>query len=262
MHLARSIGPWPMILANMKSAIGVDLARLQCRRRIGHLQLGRSDIGLLEAVAAPVAVGELVERRHAAAGSPALDESGSRFRGRARISRRLAPSGIWLSILRPSPAQPWHAWQLPFWRNSRAPAAISAGSGACACAAEPNSNAPVTAMMATDRLAFQRAVHRGTHGQADRVCNPRAKSRGVESPFRDWETLAAATATGTVRNHAICRCAAAGPVLLVVGHRRRGAAARHRLGPQARAAGLRAARARPVSRLRLRLERRRRRAGN
>src|SRR6476659_3251239 len=64
-------------------------------------------------------------------------------------SRRLAPSGIWLSSLRPSPAQP-----LPFWRNSRAPAAISAGSGACACAAEPNSNAPVTAMMATDRLRF------------------------------------------------------------------------------------------------------------
>src|ERR1700710_85106 len=42
---------------------GVDLARLQCRRRIGHLQLGRSDVGLLEAVAAPVAVSELVERR-------------------------------------------------------------------------------------------------------------------------------------------------------------------------------------------------------
>src|SRR3954453_9216534 len=102
-------------------------------------------------------------------------------------SRRLAPSGIWLSSLRPSPAQPWHAWQLPFWRNSRAPAAISAGSGACACAAEPNSNAPVTAMTATDRLGFSALFMRVTHGQADRVCNPRAKSRGVESPFRDWE---------------------------------------------------------------------------
>ena len=116
--------------------------------------------------------------------------------------------------------------------------------------------APVTATTATDRLAFQRAVHWSTHGQADRVCNPRAKSRGVESPFRDWETLAAATAAGTVRNHAHLplRCCWA----CSAGRRRprRGAAARHRLGPQARRAGRGAARARAVPRLRLRLERR------
>src|SRR5438876_577449 len=46
-------------------------------------------------------------------------------------SRRLVPSGIWLSIWRPSPAQPWQAWQFPFCLNSRMPATMSAGSFAC-----------------------------------------------------------------------------------------------------------------------------------
>src|SRR5882762_3047202 len=68
------------------------------------------------------------------------------------ISRRLAPSGIWLSILRPSPAQPWQAWQLPFCRKSWRPAVIS--SADCANATELAASAAATASAARHALTI------------------------------------------------------------------------------------------------------------
>src|SRR5437763_3145005 len=56
-------------------------------------------------------------------------------RSKSRV-RRLAPSGIWLSVLRPSPPQPWQAWQLPLSMNNCMPSRMSAALGACARAAE------------------------------------------------------------------------------------------------------------------------------
>src|SRR5260370_42288855 len=55
-----------------------------------------------------------------------------------------APSGIWASILRPSPAQPWQAWQLAFCPNSLPPSVISDGSSASAHATEPETRANST----------------------------------------------------------------------------------------------------------------------
>src|SRR5437899_5232109 len=72
------------------------------------------------------------------------------------ISRRLAPSGIWLSILRPSPAHPWQDWQLPFCRNSWRPAAMS--SGDCAYATGPLASPATTASVASPPLTKPRPV--------------------------------------------------------------------------------------------------------
>src|SRR5262245_54900525 len=66
------------------------------------------------------------------------------------ISRKFAPSGIWLSILRPSPAHPWQDWQLPFCRNSWRPAAMS--SGDCAYATGPLASPASTAKVASPPL--------------------------------------------------------------------------------------------------------------
>src|SRR5436305_2675765 len=68
------------------------------------------------------------------------------------ISRKFAPSGIWLSILRPSPAQPWQAWQLPFCRKSWRPAARS--SADCAKATELAASAAATASAASPALTI------------------------------------------------------------------------------------------------------------
>ena len=43
-----------------------------------------------------------------------LDKVRIRLSRSRAVSRRLGLSGIWLSALRPSAAQPWHAWQSPF----------------------------------------------------------------------------------------------------------------------------------------------------
>src|SRR5215468_10050010 len=51
----------------------VNFPILQGGRRIRHALPGLSQVGLLEAVAAAVAVCELVERRHASAGQAAFD---------------------------------------------------------------------------------------------------------------------------------------------------------------------------------------------
>ena len=50
-----------------------DLDRGQRRGRVGQRQLPRPQVRLLQPVAAPVAIGEAVERRHAGAGAAALD---------------------------------------------------------------------------------------------------------------------------------------------------------------------------------------------
>src|SRR5258706_14000273 len=78
------------------------------------------------------------------------------------VSRRLAPSGIWVSILRPSPAQPWQAWQLAFFRNSLPPSAISDGSAACAHAIEPESRAN-SALARDERSALLSLDDGGTY---------------------------------------------------------------------------------------------------
>ena len=158
-------------------------------------------------------------------------------------SRRLAPSGIWLSSLRPSPAQPWQAWQLPFCRNNRAPAAISAGSGICAWAIGASSSA-ATAATITGRPCLNASPNGYLTHLPICLRDPRAKSGRLELRFRGRGGLAAATAVATVSGHAIRRRAGAGPDLLVVGRRCRRAAARNRLGPQARPAGVRPACAR------------------
>src|SRR5207245_7047016 len=49
----------------------LDLARLESGRRIGQARTTRLQVGLLHAVAAPVAVGELVEGGHAPSRAPA-----------------------------------------------------------------------------------------------------------------------------------------------------------------------------------------------
>src|SRR6516165_9520426 len=51
----------------------IDFALDQCGGRVGHGQTSRSEIGLPETVAAPVAVTETVERRHAGPGTATFD---------------------------------------------------------------------------------------------------------------------------------------------------------------------------------------------
>ena len=73
----------------------IDLARLQRRRRIGHARRIRLQIGLRLAVAAAVAVGELVERRHLRVEPSALDrhdEAGA-SRASSRAGSRRPASG-------------------------------------------------------------------------------------------------------------------------------------------------------------------------
>src|SRR5580704_8174831 len=76
-------------LAEQKVGDQVDLALLQRRRRIGHARRKRLELFLLHAVATPVAVGELVESRHARAWPSALD----RHRQTVAIELRLAQVG-------------------------------------------------------------------------------------------------------------------------------------------------------------------------
>src|SRR5258708_9303720 len=109
----------------------LDFPVLQGRRRVGHTLAGLSQIGLLEAVATAVVYANLSNGGMPVPGRPHLMVMIRAARSR-RVSRRLAPSGICVSILRPSPAQPWQDWQLPFCRNRRAPSAISLASGAWA----------------------------------------------------------------------------------------------------------------------------------
>src|SRR5262245_29052603 len=72
------------------------------------------------------------------------------------VVRRFAPSGICVSILRPSPAHPWQAWQSPFCRKIRMPAATSSGAGAWAC--PPCSTIAAAANATARRAATRQAV--------------------------------------------------------------------------------------------------------
>src|SRR5258708_1510909 len=98
------------------------------------------------------------------------------------VSRRFAPSGIWLSILRPSPAQPWHAWQFPFCRKSLMPSATSAAPGSCACTLDATSSpmtsatpaSGLTAPPAQKRVKPRRIVHEDLLADA-RVGRPQRK---------------------------------------------------------------------------------------
>jgi hypothetical protein len=74
-------------------------------------------------------------------------------RSRSRV-RRLAPSGIWLSILRPSPAQPWQAEQFALSMNNSIPSRISAGACARAAGAAMTIMAKAAAANAAARRAF------------------------------------------------------------------------------------------------------------
>src|SRR5271154_4972980 len=51
----------------------LDFPVLQGFRRVAHALAGLCEVGFLEAVAAAIAVRELVERRHSGAGQAALD---------------------------------------------------------------------------------------------------------------------------------------------------------------------------------------------
>src|SRR5437879_6061512 len=95
------------------------------------------------------------------------------------VSRRFAPSGIWLSILRPSPAQPWHAWQFPFCRKSLMPSAMSDASGACARAAWASCNATSNTRAAptgprSERVKPRRIVHEDLLADS-RIARPHRK---------------------------------------------------------------------------------------
>src|SRR3954447_11600424 len=113
-------------------------------------------------------------------GRPHLIVCASRSRF-SLVSRRFEPSGIWLSILRPSAAQPWHAWQSPFCRYKRMPSAISPASGACARASGTSRAAsgattppPVTdAMSTTTTTAINDSAMRMENLAAEIVTVPR-----------------------------------------------------------------------------------------
>src|SRR5262245_16237158 len=77
-----------------------------------------------------------------------------------RVVRRLAPSGICVSIFRPSPAHPWHVWQSAFDRKMRMPAAISAGSGASGACALVSDTAMQGNATASERTATKRGEKR------------------------------------------------------------------------------------------------------
>src|SRR5258708_5669408 len=106
----------------------LDFPVLQGGRRIRHALAGLSQIGLLEAVAAAVAVGELVERRHAGSGQAAFDghdQGGAVEAGFAQIGavRHLrihlaavagpAVAGLAVALLPEPPGPPPHIPALP-----------------------------------------------------------------------------------------------------------------------------------------------------
>ena len=92
MHLARSIGPLPTTFANRKSA--TDSISRGCSVAGGIGQVAQFlQLGLFHPVAAAVAVGQPIERRHALPGTPHLIAMINLSRS-SLVVRRLAPSGI------------------------------------------------------------------------------------------------------------------------------------------------------------------------
>ena len=73
MHAARFIGPLPTTLAKRKSATCSISRACSVAAGIGHRGSQLLQVGLLHAVASPVAVREAVERRHRLARDAALD---------------------------------------------------------------------------------------------------------------------------------------------------------------------------------------------
>jgi hypothetical protein len=129
----------------------IDFALDQCGGRVGHGQTSRSEIGLPETVAAPVAVAETVERRHAGPGTATFNGRDQVFTVKLGLAQ-IRAIGYLIVHLSAVTGQPWHAWQLAFCRKSWPPAAMSEALGVCPCTAV----AVMTSKVATAMLTAER----------------------------------------------------------------------------------------------------------